>query len=84
MSSIMGLFPSRFVAEMNSRGIAGFAIATTVAEARAAAEAGADAIIAQGYEAGGHRGSFDAADAERAGVGLFRWFRESPIRFLCR
>jgi nitronate monooxygenase len=32
--------------------------ATTVAEARALEAAGADAIIAQGWEAGGHRGSF--------------------------
>ncbi|WP_405488928.1 nitronate monooxygenase [Nocardia sp. NBC_00511] len=31
---------------------------TTVAEARAAAAAGADVLIAQGSEAGGHRGSF--------------------------
>jgi nitronate monooxygenase len=32
--------------------------ATTVAEARAWAEVGADAISAQGFEAGGHRGGF--------------------------
>jgi nitronate monooxygenase len=32
--------------------------ATTVAEARAWAEVGADAICAQGFEAGGHRGHF--------------------------
>jgi nitronate monooxygenase len=30
--------------------------ATTVAEARKLEAAGADAIIAQGFEAGGHRG----------------------------
>jgi nitronate monooxygenase len=42
-----------------------------LSEARLAAEAGADAIIAQGYEADGHRGAFDAAAAERQGVGLF-------------
>ena len=29
------------------------------------------AIVAQGYEAGGHRGSFDQAAAERQGIGLF-------------
>jgi nitronate monooxygenase len=44
---------------------------TTVAEARQAEAAGADVIAAQGAEAGGHRGSFDAADAERKLVGLF-------------
>ena len=32
--------------------------ATTVAEARALAANGADVVIAQGFEAGGHRGSF--------------------------
>ena len=33
--------------------------ATTAEEARAVERAGADAVIAQGVEAGGHRGSFD-------------------------
>ena len=35
------------------------ATATSVAEARAIQAAGLDAIVAQGYEAGGHRGMFD-------------------------
>ncbi|HEY7387928.1 MAG TPA: nitronate monooxygenase [Bryobacteraceae bacterium] len=70
VSSIMGVFPVKFVSRLKERGIAWFATATTLAEAKIAAEAGADAIIAQGYEAGGHRGSFDAAAAERQGVGL--------------
>jgi nitronate monooxygenase len=34
---------------------------TTPAEARAATEAGADALVVQGVEAGGHRGTFDDA-----------------------
>jgi nitronate monooxygenase len=71
VSSIMGLFPRDYVQRLKALGIAWFATATTVAEARAAAEAGADAIVAQGMEAGGHRGSFDADQAERALVGLF-------------
>jgi nitronate monooxygenase len=71
VSSIMGVFPSRLVSRFKEHGIAWFATATTLAEARIAADAGADAIVAQGYEAGGHRGSFDAAAAERRGVGLF-------------
>lgn len=71
ISSIMGLYPAAFVGEMKARGIAWFATATTVAEAKAAAAAGADAIIAQGMEAGGHRGAFDAAMAETRQVGLF-------------
>lgn len=71
VSSIMGLFPPDIVSELKARGIAWFACATTLAEARAAEQAGADAIVAQGYEAGGHRGAFDNAAAERQGVGLF-------------
>jgi len=71
VSSIMGLFPSGFVSRLKQRGMAWFATATTLGEARQAADAGADAIIAQGYEAGGHRGAFDAAAADRQGVGLF-------------
>jgi len=71
VSSIMGLFPDAYVQRLESLGIAWFATATTVAEARAAEAAGADAIVVQGMEAGGHRGSFDADQAERALVGLF-------------
>src|SRR5258708_7290978 len=71
VSSIMGLFPDKFVAELKARGIAWFACATTLAEARAAEAAGADAVVAQGVEAGGHRGAFDAGAAERQMVGLF-------------
>ena len=41
---------------------------TTAAEARTAAAAGAHALIVQGVEAGGHRGSFD--DAAPGDVGL--------------
>lgn len=71
VSSIMGLFPAAFVTRLKESGIAWFATATTLAEARQAQAAGADAIIAQGFEAGGHRGSFDSAAAERQAVGLF-------------
>jgi nitronate monooxygenase len=71
ISSIMGLYPPEFVARMKARGIRWFATVTTVAEAKAAQNAGADAIVAQGMEAGGHRGAFDAAEAETGMVGLF-------------
>ena len=71
VSSIMGLYPPSFVGELKSRRISWFATATTVAEANAAAAAGADAIIAQGMEAGRHRGAFDATKAEQQLVGLF-------------
>jgi nitronate monooxygenase len=71
VSSIMGLYPQSIIAKIKARGILYFATATTRLEARAAEKAGADAIIAQGMEAGGHRGAFDAREAERQMVGLF-------------
>jgi nitronate monooxygenase len=71
VSSIMGLYPPPFVAALKARGIAWFACATTLTEALAAEAAGADAVVAQGFEAGGHRGAFDAEAAERQAVGLF-------------
>lgn len=71
VSSIMGVFPSAFVARLKERHIAWFATVTTVAEARVAEASGADVIVAQGGEAGGHRGCFDAAEAERRMTGLF-------------
>ena len=71
VSSVMGLFAPAYVARIKAQGIKWFATATTVAEARAAEDAGADAILAQGMEAGGHRGTFDAARAEASMVGLF-------------
>lgn len=71
VSSIMGIFPAAFVSRLKQRGIAWFATSTTLDEAKIARDAGADAIIAQGSEAGGHRGSFDQAAAERQSVGLF-------------
>ncbi|MDR3505936.1 MAG: nitronate monooxygenase [Acidocella sp.] len=71
ISSMMGLFPEDFVARLKEAGIKWLATVTTVAEARAVAGAGADALIAQGAEAGGHRGAFEAEAAERAAVGLF-------------
>lgn len=71
ISSIMGLYPDAFVARMKRKGIRWFANATTVTEAKAAESAGADIIVAQGMEAGGHRGAFEAANAEARMVGLF-------------
>ena len=80
--SRVGVFPPGFVGRLKDRGIAWFATATTLAEAEIARDAGADAIIVQGYEAGGHRGAFDEAAAERQLVGLFALIaaREEPQR----
>ena len=46
------------VAALHARDIFVIGTATTVAEARAWVAVGADAICAQGFEAGGHRGAF--------------------------
>jgi nitronate monooxygenase len=71
VSSVMGLYPGGFVARLKQAGIAWFANVSTVAEAQAAEAAGADVIVAQGMEAGGHRGCFEASQAEQRLVGLF-------------
>jgi len=70
ISSIMGLYSRNFISDLKARGILWFATATTVAEAKAAEAAGADAVVAQGMEAGGHRGAFDPDQAEAHMVGL--------------
>jgi nitronate monooxygenase len=70
VSTIMGLLPERDVTRLKDAGIAWFATATTLAEARSAQASGADAIVAQGCEAGGHRGAFDPGTAERQAIGL--------------
>jgi nitronate monooxygenase len=71
VSSIMGLYPPPFVKQLKERDIKWCANISTFAEALAAQAAGADVIAAQGAEAGGHRGCFNAADAEQKLVGLF-------------
>lgn len=53
-----GLPAPELVQPLKDAGIVIQSTATTVAEARWLAERGADAIIAQGAEAGGHRGMF--------------------------
>ena len=50
------------VQRLHERDIAVWVTVTEVEEALLAARAGADALIVQGVEAGGHRGSFEDAD----------------------
>jgi len=71
VSSVMGLYPPEFVARLKAQGIAWFANVSTVEEACLAEAAGADVVVVQGMEAGGHRGCFDADRGEREMVGLF-------------
>ena len=53
-----GLPDAAAMAALKEAGIVVLSSATTVAEARALEVGGADAIVAQGGEAGGHRGTF--------------------------
>ncbi|MDP9013603.1 MAG: nitronate monooxygenase [Pseudomonadota bacterium] len=70
VSSVMGVYPPEFLVRLKSLGISWFANTSTVTEAKTAEAAGADVVVVQGMEAGGHRGCFDASKAEREMVGL--------------
>ena len=67
----MGLYPIDFVKALKDRDIKWFAKVTAVSEAVSVEKAGADVIVAQGMEAGGHKGAFNASDAEKNMIGLF-------------
>jgi nitronate monooxygenase len=54
-----GLPSAETIRLLRAAGISVLASATSLREACIAENAGVDAVVAQGYEAGGHRGSFD-------------------------
>jgi len=54
-----GLPARERIEALRTAGIALLATATNLEEGKAIAAAGIDAVVAQGYEAGGHRGIFD-------------------------
>jgi nitronate monooxygenase len=68
----LGLPPDDIMDALRGAGIFVISSATTVDEARELERRGADAVIAQGLEAGGHRGSFipGAADAQAGLISL--------------
>jgi nitronate monooxygenase len=68
VSVTFGLPPGAAVEALHDAGCALWITVTTVAEAAAAQEAGADALVVQGVEAGGHRGSFDEAAPGQVGL----------------
>jgi nitronate monooxygenase len=57
-SFIYGIPPLEILEECRAKGIVTIGTATTPDEAAALQEAGVDAVVASGFEAGGHRGSF--------------------------
>lgn len=64
-----GLPPAAKIAALRNANIILLASATHLHEAKQIADAGIDAVVAQGYEAGGHRGVFDPdARDERIGT----------------
>ena len=68
-SFTFGLVPQRAMQSLASRGAVILGTATTVEEAVALERAGVDAIIAQGSEAGAHRGTFGSAGFAAAMIG---------------
>jgi nitronate monooxygenase len=67
-SFTFGILPAAAIAEIKRRGLFLAGSATTVAEAVALEQAGVDAVVTQGSEAGGHRGTF-MGDFDRGMVG---------------
>jgi len=59
-----GLPSAERIHALHEAGIVLMASATSLAEGNAVAKAGVDVVIAQGFEAGGHRGVFDADAAD--------------------
>jgi nitronate monooxygenase len=77
-----GLPTAETISRLKAAGIVLFSSATNLDEAEQAVAAGVDAIIAQGFEAGGHRGVFDPAarDSQLGVVALTRLLaRRLPV-----
>src|SRR5580698_6129358 len=74
-----GLPPAELLSRVKAVGALILSSATTVAEARWLEQQGADAIIAQGREAGGHRGMFlsDDIDAQPGLISLLPQVRDA-------
>jgi len=59
-----GVPPAERIRALREAGIVLLASATNIAEGRAVVNAGVHAVVAQGFEAGGHRGVFDPDAAD--------------------
>ena len=70
LSFVFGVPPDWALDECRAKGIITIGTATTVDEALALERAGLDLIVASGFEAGGHRGSF-LRSAEQSLTGTF-------------
>jgi nitronate monooxygenase len=69
VSFTLGMLPSAALAAVKAKGLLLAGTATTVEEALALERAGVDVVVAQGSEAGGHRGTFDGAKTDSSLIG---------------
>jgi nitronate monooxygenase len=68
VSFTFGILPADAISQLHAQGTYLIGTATSVEEARMLETAGVDAIVAQGAEAGGHRGTFAHADPALVGT----------------
>lgn len=72
ISTAFGILPEPFMRQAKMAKLLVVTMVTTVREALLAEQAGCDAIVAQGSEAGGHRGTFDITEHKMgANIGTF-------------
>ncbi len=74
VSFTFGLPAASLIDELRSAGIAVWVTITSAEEAEHARRGGADALVVQGIEAGGHRGGF-TDDEHASGIGLLALLR---------
>lgn len=67
-SFTFGLPPASAIAKLHAAGVPVAVTVTSPGEAALAERSGADAVLAQGWEGGGHRGGFRDDDGEQLGV----------------
>jgi len=72
ISTAFGILPETFMRQAKVAKLLVVTMVTTVDEALMAEQAGCDAIVAQGSEAGGHRGTFEMTEHPMgANIGTF-------------
>lgn len=59
ISTAFGVLSPKYIAKLKENGTVLIGMATNLAEAKQLVAAGYDSVVAQGYEAGGHRGTFE-------------------------
>ncbi len=75
VSFTFGCPDASLVNRLHGVGVAVWVTVTNVPEALVVREAGADALVAQGTEAGGHRGGFVDDGSDEGGIGLLALLR---------